>query len=82
MLNGPRLPLRVRQKSDLVWWEIFLRITRGRIVSEKTPSAFVPIAFVATLLSSGVGVAAPAETARTDDCLSAPNSAAPLGSHW
>ena len=51
-------------------------------MSEKTLSAFVPIAFVATLLSSGVGVAAPAETARADDCLSAPNSAAPQGSHW
>lgn len=59
-----------------------MRITGGRIVSEKTPSAFIPIAFVATLLTSGVGVAAPAETARVDDCLSAPNSAAPQGSHW
>jgi hypothetical protein len=38
--------------------------------------------FVATLLTSGAGVAAPAETARADDCLSAPNSAAPQGSHW
>ena len=51
-------------------------------MSEKTPSAFVPIAFVAMLLWSGVGVAAPAETARAADCLSAPNSAAPQGSHW
>jgi hypothetical protein len=36
----------------------------------------------ATLLISGVGVTAPSTTARADDCLTAPNSPAPQGSHW
>ena len=35
-----------------------------------------------TLLISGVGVTAPSTTARADDCLTAPNSPAPQGSHW
>jgi hypothetical protein len=41
------------------------------------------IALVATLLvwwCAGLGV--PANTARADDCLTAPNSPAPTGSHW
>jgi hypothetical protein len=41
------------------------------------------IALVATLLvwwCAGVGV--PTNTARADDCLTAPNSPAPAGSHW
>jgi hypothetical protein len=41
------------------------------------------IALVATLLvwwCAGLGV--PANTARADDCLTAPNSPAPAGSHW
>jgi hypothetical protein len=37
------------------------------------------IALVATLLMSGVGVTVPA---RADECLAAPNSPAPQGSHW
>lgn len=39
-------------------------------------------ALVATLLVSAVGIGAPTNTARADDCLTAPNSAAPEGSHW
>jgi hypothetical protein len=46
------------------------------------PRPFPSIALVATLLISGVGVAAPPTTARADDCLTAPNSPAPPGSHW
>ena len=40
------------------------------------------VLLVATLLTSTVCIAAPANTARADDCLAAPNSAAPSGSHW
>jgi len=43
------------------------------------PRRFAPIALVATFLTSGVGVTA---NARADDCISAPNSPAPRGSHW
>jgi hypothetical protein len=46
------------------------------------PRAFVPVALVATLLTSAVCIAAPANTPRSDDCLAAPNSAAPSGSRW
>jgi hypothetical protein len=42
-----------------------------------------PIALVATLLLCGIGTVAVANTARaTDDCLTAPNSPTPEGSHW
>ena len=77
MLNGHGCHWR---SADLVG-DIFAN-HRWQDRVRKTPSAFIPIALVATLLTSGVGVAAPAETARVDDCLSAPNSAAPQGSHW
>jgi hypothetical protein len=39
------------------------------------------IALAAALLM-GVGVAVPTNTARANDCLTAPNSPAPQGSHW
>jgi hypothetical protein len=39
------------------------------------------IALAATLLM-GVGVAAPTDTARANDCITAPNSPTPQGSHW
>jgi hypothetical protein len=39
------------------------------------------IVFVVTLLVSGIDVGMP-NTARTDDCLTAPNSSAPQGTHW
>jgi hypothetical protein len=39
------------------------------------------IVFVVTLLVSGIDVGTP-NTARTDDCLTAPNSSAPQGTHW
>jgi hypothetical protein len=40
------------------------------------------LALVATVLMWGVGIGAPTNTARADDCLTAPNSPAPEGSHW
>src|ERR1700720_1879349 len=52
------------------------------IMSGQIPRPFASIALVATLLISGVGVTAPPTTARADDCLTAPNSPAPQGSHW
>ena len=46
------------------------------------PRPIGSIALVATLLVLGVGVGAPGNTARADDCLIAPNSSAPQGRHW
>ena len=51
------------------------------IVSGKTPRLVGSIAFVVTLLVSGIDVGMP-DTARADDCLTAPNSPAPQGTHW
>jgi len=51
-------------------------------MSGQIPRPFRSIALVAALLISGVGVTVPSATARADDCLTAPNSAAPQGSHW
>ena len=51
-------------------------------MSGQTPSLFASIALVATLLVSAAGLGVPANTARADDCLAAPNSPAPPGSHW
>jgi hypothetical protein len=50
-------------------------------VSGKTPRLVGLIAFVVTLLVSGIDVGMP-NTARADDCLTAPNSPAPQGTHW
>jgi hypothetical protein len=50
-------------------------------VSGKTPRLVGLIAFVVTLLVSGINVGMP-DTARADDCLTAPNSPAPQGTHW
>ena len=51
-------------------------------MSARTPRPFGLFALVATLLVSAMGVGVPADTARADHCLAAPNSAAPQGSHW
>ena len=53
----------------------------GGIVSGKTPRLVGLIGFVVTLLVSGIDVGMP-DTARADDCLTAPNSPAPQGTHW
>jgi hypothetical protein len=52
------------------------------IMSGQIPRPFGSIALVATLLVSAVGVGVAANTVRADDCLAAPNSPAPPGSHW
>jgi hypothetical protein len=51
-------------------------------MSGQIPRLIGSIALVAVLHVSGMGVGALANTARADDCLAAPNSAAPQGSHW
>jgi len=51
------------------------------IVSGQIPRPIRSIALV-TLLVWGVGVGEPTNTARADDCLDAPASPAPAGSHW
>jgi tetratricopeptide (TPR) repeat protein len=40
------------------------------------------LALAATLLAGSVGIGMSTNAARADDCLAAPNSAAPEGSHW
>ena len=52
------------------------------IMSGHIPRPIGSIALVATLLVLGVGIGVPANIARADHCLSAPNSLAPQGSHW
>jgi hypothetical protein len=42
----------------------------------------MPMASLALLLVLAVGTGVPTNTARADDCLTAPNSPAPEGSHW
>ena len=62
--------------------EPLYRHFRG-IISVQIPRPVGSIALVVTLLvwwCAGVGV--PTNTARADDCLIAPNSPAPAGSHW
>jgi hypothetical protein len=66
---------------------ILQRYFRGSVLAEgimsvRTPRPFGLFALVATLLVSAVGVGLPVNTARADHCLAAPNSPAPLGSHW
>src|ERR1700722_14659027 len=51
----------------------------GGVMSGEIPRPLGSIALVATLLVSGVGVTVPASA---NDCLAAPNSPAPQGSHW
>ena len=52
------------------------------IMSGHIPRPIGSIPLVATLLVLGVGISVPANIARADHCLSAPNSLAPQGSHW
>ena len=51
-------------------------------MSGQIPKLIGSIAIVAPLLMSSVGVGAPANITGADDCLTAPNSPAPQGSHW
>ena len=63
--------------------EIFLRVSAVEgIMSGQIPRLIGSIALVATLLVSGMGVGTPANIARANACLRAPNSSAPQGSHW
>jgi len=48
------------------------------VTSAQIPRSFGSIALVALLMGAGV----PTNIARANDCLTAPNSAAPQGSHW
>ena len=51
-------------------------------MSRQSPVRVGSTALLATLLVSGVGIGVPTNTARADDCLTAPNAPAPAGSHW
>jgi hypothetical protein len=57
-------------------------VTVEGVMSGHMPKPIGPIALVAALLMSGASFAVPAEAARADDCVTAPNSSAPQGSHW
>ena len=49
----------------------------------RIPRPIRSIALVFTLFAAGVGIGSvPANIARADDCLTAPNSTTPQGSHW
>ena len=63
--------------------QIFFRsVAVEGVTLRQIPRPFESIALVGTLLLSGVGVTVPTNTARADNCLAAPNSPAPQGSHW
>jgi hypothetical protein len=51
-------------------------------VSGQIPRPMGSIVLVTALLLWGVGMGETTDTARADDCVAAPNSAAPGGSHW
>ena len=51
-------------------------------MSRQSPGRVGSTALLATLLVSGAGIGVPTNTARADDCLTAPNGSAPAGSHW
>ena len=46
------------------------------------PRPIGSVAHVVALLVSGLSIGVPVDPASADDCLKAPNSAAPQGSHW
>ena len=48
----------------------------------RVPMPTGSIALIAMFLLCGLGFVAAADIARADDCLTAPNSPAPVGSHW
>ena len=51
-------------------------------MSGQIPTPIRSIALVALFLAWSVGVGVPTNIARADDCLAAPNSRTPAGSHW
>ena len=51
-------------------------------MSGQTPRPFGWIGLVAALVIAGVNTIVPVTTGSADDCLAAPNSSAPPGSHW
>ena len=48
----------------------------------QTQKPAASLALIATLLVLAVDIGAPTNIARADDCLTAPNSPVPEGSHW
>jgi len=51
-------------------------------VSGQIPRPTGSIVLITVLLTWGMGMGETADTARADDCLAAPSSAAPKGGHW
>lgn len=54
----------------------------GGIMTGQIPRPFASIALVAAFLMAGVDIIVQVNPARADDCLAAPNSPTPPGSHW
>ena len=83
--NAPELSL-LRPQLRRIAIEFFRDIPASGqgwgIMSGHIPRPIGSISLVATLLVLGVGIGVPANIARADHCLSAPNSLAPQGSHW
>jgi hypothetical protein len=61
---------------------VFLRDGGGYGNGGVVPGTIRAIALLAVLPLTGLGVGAPGTVAYADDCLAAPNSTAPQGSHW
>ncbi|HEY2533602.1 MAG TPA: hypothetical protein VGJ20_37690, partial [Xanthobacteraceae bacterium] len=63
---------------------VCLSVGGERRQRERRRQILIPgsIALVAAFLAFGEGASVPSTPARADDCLAAPNSPAPLGSHW
>ena len=52
------------------------------MVSRRVPSLIKSIALAVPFLTLGASVGAPANSLRADECLSAPDSPSPQGTHW
>jgi hypothetical protein len=59
-----------------------VRIGVQGMVSRRVPSLIKSITLVVPLLTLGATVGAPANSLRADDCLAAPDSPSPQGTHW
>src|SRR6266404_6163150 len=52
------------------------------MLSRRVPTPIKSIAFVVLFLTLGAGVGGPGNSLRAEECLSAPDSPSPQGTHW
>src|SRR6476660_2883243 len=63
--------------------EIFSCVGRGgRMVSRRVPSLSKSIVLAISFLTLGAGAGAPGNSLHAEECLSAPDSPSPQGTHW